>query len=124
MLATGRDAMTSGQTPTAGHFVDVAEAASLMSLSRRRVLDLARTGILPGHPIDDGVQRVSRFRLSELSTAISSLATPGFTSRSRAGMVRANGPARLIARQLQKEGTAHHRPIAYLSAKTEPQSRV
>ena len=51
-------------------FVDADEAAKFLSLSRRRVLDLARARMLPGHPIGDGTRRVWRFRLSELAAAI------------------------------------------------------
>ena len=51
-------------------FVDAGEAGKFLSLSRRRVLDLARAGKLPGHPVGDGARRVWRFRLSELAAAV------------------------------------------------------
>jgi len=51
-------------------FVDADEAAKSLSLTRRRILDLARARKLPGHPIGDGARRVWRFRLSELAVAI------------------------------------------------------
>ncbi len=51
-------------------FVDADEAAKFLSLTRRRILDLARAKKLPGHPIGDGARRVWRFRLSELAAAI------------------------------------------------------
>jgi hypothetical protein len=51
-------------------FVDADEAAQFLSLTRRRVLDLARSGHLLGHPIGNGVRRVWRFRLTEIATAI------------------------------------------------------
>ena len=51
-------------------FVDADEAAKFLSLARRRVLELARAGNLPGHPIGDGARRVWRFRLSELAAAV------------------------------------------------------
>ena len=54
------------------NFVDAAEAAEFLAVTRRRILELARTGKLPGHPIGDGARRVWRFRLSELSDAIAS----------------------------------------------------
>jgi excisionase family DNA binding protein len=69
-------------------FVDADEAAKFLSLSRRRILDLARAGKLPGHPIGDGARRVWRFRLSELAAAITSPQKSGFISRERAAMVR------------------------------------
>jgi hypothetical protein len=72
-------------------FVDADEAAKFLSLNRRRILELARAGKLPGHPIGDGARRVWRFRLSELAATVA--APPknsGFTSRDRASMVRAH----------------------------------
>jgi hypothetical protein len=51
-------------------FVDADQAAKFLLLTRRRVLELARAGKLPGHPIGDGARRVWRFRLSELAAAI------------------------------------------------------
>jgi excisionase family DNA binding protein len=53
-------------------FVDADEAAKFLSLTRRRVLDLARAGQLPAHPIGDGARRVWRFRLSEIASAVAS----------------------------------------------------
>lgn len=52
------------------HFVDADEAAKFLSLNRRRILELARAGRLPGHPIGHGARRVWRFRLSELANAL------------------------------------------------------
>jgi hypothetical protein len=52
-------------------FVDADEAGKFLSLTRRRVLELARTHRLPGHPIGDGARRIWRFRLSELAAAVS-----------------------------------------------------
>ena len=68
-------------------FVDSDEAARFLSLNRRRILELARAGKPPGHPIGGGTRRVWRFRLSELATAISSKPKSGFASRQRASMV-------------------------------------
>jgi hypothetical protein len=69
-------------------FVDADRASEFLSLTRRRILELARSGKLPGHPVGDGTRRVWRFRLSELATAVSSTAKPWFSSRQRTGMVR------------------------------------
>ena len=69
-------------------FVDADEAARFLSLTRRRVLDLARARKLPGHPIGDGARRVWRFRLTELAAAVVSTQKSGFISQERAGMVR------------------------------------
>jgi hypothetical protein len=52
------------------HFVDADEAAKFLSLTRRRVLDLARARKLPGHPVGDGARRVWRFRLSEIAASV------------------------------------------------------
>ena len=70
------------------HFVDADEAAKFLSLTRRRVLDLARARKLPGHFIGDGARRVWRFRLSELAAAIASPQKFVLASRERASMVR------------------------------------
>ena len=51
--------------------VDADEAGKFLSLNRRRILELARSGKLPGHPIGNGARRVWRFRLSELASAVS-----------------------------------------------------
>ena len=53
-------------------FVDGDEAATFLSLTRRRILELARAGRLPAYPIGDGMRRVWRFRLSELAAAMTS----------------------------------------------------
>ena len=69
-------------------FVDADEAGQFLSLNRRRILELARAGKLPGHPIGEGTRRVWRFRLSELAAAVSSTEKPWFSSRQRTSMVR------------------------------------
>ena len=68
-------------------FVDADEAGKFLSLNRRRILELARAGKLPGHPIGDGARRVWRFRLSELVAAVSSTEKSWFASRKRTSMV-------------------------------------
>jgi hypothetical protein len=55
-------------------FVDALEAGRFLHLRPRRVLELARRGVLPGYPLGDGARRVWRFRLSELTSAIRSRA--------------------------------------------------
>lgn len=69
-------------------FVDAGEAAKFLSLTRRRVLDLARTGILPAHPIGTGARRVWRFRLTELAAAITSSQKINLASRESTRIVR------------------------------------
>jgi hypothetical protein len=73
---------------TQERFVDADEAANFLSLTRRRVLDMARAGKLSGHPIGDGARCVWRFRLSELAAAITSPQKSGFNFQERARMVR------------------------------------
>jgi hypothetical protein len=68
-------------------FVDADEAGKFLSLNRRRILELARAGKLPGHPLGDGARRVWRFRLSELAAAVSSTEKSWFSSRQRTSMV-------------------------------------
>jgi hypothetical protein len=54
------------------NFVDADVAAKFLSLTRRRVLALARGGLLPGHSVGSGTRRVWLFRLTELSDAVAS----------------------------------------------------
>lgn len=51
-------------------FVDAIQAAEFLSLRPRRVLELARQGAIPGHPLGSGERRVWRFRLSELASVL------------------------------------------------------
>jgi hypothetical protein len=48
-------------------FVDADHASEFLFLTRRRILELARSGKLPGHPVGDGARRIWRFRLSEIA---------------------------------------------------------
>jgi len=47
-------------------FVDADEAARFLFLTRRRVLEMARGGELPAHPLGSGRRKTWRFLLSEL----------------------------------------------------------
>jgi hypothetical protein len=51
-------------------FVDAIKAGEFLSLAARRVLEKARSGELPGHPLGTGKRKQWRFRLSELSSAV------------------------------------------------------
>jgi hypothetical protein len=51
-------------------FVDAAKAAEFASMRRRRLLELARRGLIPAHPIGDGQRRVWLFRLSEIASSL------------------------------------------------------
>ena len=68
-------------------YVDADEAARFLSISRRRVLDLARAGQLPGHPIGSGARHVWRFRLSEIAAALLGQNRFRFAPRTGHGMV-------------------------------------
>jgi hypothetical protein len=51
-------------------FVDAAAAAEFLGRAPRRVLELARSGRLPGYPIGEGRRFTWRFRISELAGAM------------------------------------------------------
>lgn len=51
-------------------FVDAEKAAEFASMRRRRLLELARRGLIPAHPIGDGQRRQWLFRLSEIASAL------------------------------------------------------
>lgn len=51
---------------TLEHFVDATEAANFIGVKRRTSLKMARDGVIPAHPLGDGVRKQWRFRLSEL----------------------------------------------------------
>ena len=52
-------------------FVTAAEAAIFLALTKRRVMELARSGEIPAHPVGCGLRKTWRFRLSELAEKIS-----------------------------------------------------
>ncbi len=52
-------------------FVDANKAAEFLGITRRRLLELARAGQIPAHPIGCGKRKTWRFRLSEIAAAIS-----------------------------------------------------
>lgn len=51
-------------------FVTAKEAAQFLCLTVRRVLEMARSGQLPAHPLGTGKRHTWRFRLSELANAL------------------------------------------------------
>jgi hypothetical protein len=51
-------------------FVDAIRAAEFLSLTPRRILELARTAQIPAHPVGAGRRKQWRFRLSELAAAV------------------------------------------------------
>jgi hypothetical protein len=52
------------------NFVDADAAGKFLGLTKRRVLEMARNLELPGHSLGSGKRRTWRFRLSELSAAV------------------------------------------------------
>ena len=57
-------------------FVDADVVAIFLSLERRLVLDWARCGDIPAHPLGRGKRRTWRFRLSEVAEAVISHKEP------------------------------------------------
>ena len=51
-------------------FVDAEDAGEFLCLRPRRVLELARQGVIPAYPLGQGKRRVWRFRLSEIAEAV------------------------------------------------------
>ena len=51
-------------------FVDPNRAAEFLSITRRRMLEMARAEEVPAHAIGEGTRKMWRFRLSELAEAI------------------------------------------------------
>jgi hypothetical protein len=51
-------------------FVDASKGGEFLGITRRRMLELARTGKIPGHPMGLGKRKTWRFRLSELAEAM------------------------------------------------------
>jgi hypothetical protein len=79
-------------------FVSAEAAAAHLAISPRRVLDLARQGVLPAYPVALGRKRKQwRFRLSDLETALchnganSAALLDRRTSRSRQSQKAENG---------------------------------
>ena len=57
-------------------FVDADAVATFLSLDRRQVLDWARSGEIPAHPLGRGKRRSWRFRLSEITETVLSHKKP------------------------------------------------
>ena len=51
-------------------FVDAVKVGAFLHLRPRRVLELARQGVIPAYPLGQGKRRVWRFRLSEVADAV------------------------------------------------------
>ncbi len=53
-------------------FVDAVVVGDFLQLRKRRVLELARQGVIPAYPLGTGSRRGWRFRLSEVATVLGS----------------------------------------------------
>jgi hypothetical protein len=57
-------------------FVDERVVSRFIDITPRRVLEMARAGELPAHPIGSGARKTWRFRLSEIDAHFSQLKKP------------------------------------------------
>lgn len=90
--------------PTAGReiepFVDADTAAEFLVITRRHLLELARFGEIPAHPIGVGKRKTWRFRLSEIAAAIST--EKPYDSAAQTGV--SSVPAVPVARRSKSHG--------------------
>lgn len=49
-------------------YVDSLRAAEFLAMSRKTLLELARKGRVPAHPVGQGVRKTWKFRISELDS--------------------------------------------------------
>ena|SRR5438046_656407 len=68
--AQSGDPAESALATAAEPFIDGNGAAKFLSVKRRQLLQMARTGQIPAHTLGDCKRRQWRFRLSELSDAM------------------------------------------------------
>jgi hypothetical protein len=66
-------------------FVDANRASEFLFIPRRRLLDMARAGEIPAHPIGRGKRKTWRFRLTELADTV-------VASTSKRDMIDIGGP--------------------------------
>jgi predicted DNA-binding transcriptional regulator AlpA len=64
-------------------FVDGERSAEFLGLSRKTLLNLARRGLVPAHPLGDGMRHTWRFRLSELASWVQSKTVESSSHRGR-----------------------------------------
>lgn len=64
-------------------FVDGQRAAEFLGLPRKTLLNLARRGSVPAHPLGDGMRHTWRFRLSELASWVQSKTVESGSHRGR-----------------------------------------
>lgn len=67
------------------HFVDASAVAEFLSVSRREVLRLTRSGRIPAHAVDpDRTRHDWRYRISEVSDAMTFYNPPGNSAHRKA----------------------------------------
>ena len=81
-------------------FVGADEAAEFLCITRRRLLEMARVGEVPGYPIGGGKRKTWRFRLSELAEAVVAK-EPDITAGKR-GMITAGGSLAVVPNKRRK----------------------
>jgi excisionase family DNA binding protein len=64
--AAGRVTAAPASARTPEHYVDAEQAAGFLDIHRRTVLQMARDGAIPAHPLGEGKRKLWRFLLSEL----------------------------------------------------------
>jgi hypothetical protein len=64
-------------------FVDGQRAAEFLGLPRKTLLNLARRGSVPAHPLGDGMRHTWRFRISELASWVQSKTVESGSHRGR-----------------------------------------
>jgi excisionase family DNA binding protein len=64
--ATGTVTTAPASPRTPEYYEDAREAAKFLRIQRRTVLQMARDGVIPAHPLGDGRRKLWRFLSSEL----------------------------------------------------------
>jgi hypothetical protein len=72
-------------------FVDANRAAEFLVITRRHLLEMARAGEIPAHPIGSGKRKNWRFRLSEIADAVST--TKAYEPVPKVGIIGIGSPS-------------------------------
>jgi hypothetical protein len=80
---------SSSSIPSSAPYVDSEVAAKYLSIEKRMLMDRARSGQLPGHPLPGSKRKIWRFKLSELDACMQAQSAqrtiPDGSPRSRKG---------------------------------------
>lgn len=79
--------ITIEKKPMIEPFVDALQGAEFLAIRPRRLLEMARAGDVPAHPIGRGKRKQWRFRLSELADAFVAKGPTAAKSRSKASSI-------------------------------------